>query len=106
MFVEAQPTPVPVDFDVEGPRTDLGRDATDVVIALVVVVIIIIVDSSHARVVWRRYNCNPTPSSVVFNVFLKKMAKVLHAGSKQIRRRIHNLKQIAVHGASRVGVTL
>lgn len=77
MFVEAQPTPVPVDFDVEGPRTDLGRDATNVVIALVVVVIIIIADSSHARVVWRLYICNPSPS-VIFNVFLKK-SKVVRA---------------------------
>jgi len=45
MFVvEAQP--VPVDFDVEGPRTDPGRDATDVVIALAVVIVIIIVCAS------------------------------------------------------------
>jgi hypothetical protein len=48
MFVvEAQP--VPVDFDVEGPRTDPGRDATDVVIALVVIVIIIVCASVDAR---------------------------------------------------------
>jgi hypothetical protein len=37
-------------LDVEGPRTDLGRDATDVAIALVaLVVVIIVVDSSVTR---------------------------------------------------------
>lgn len=77
MFVEAQPTPVPVDFDVEGPRTDLGRDATDVVIALVVVVvvIIIIVDSSVTRAWCGDGTIVIRPSSVVFNVFLKKNDK-------------------------------
>jgi len=45
MFV-VKAQPVPVDFDVEGPRTDPGRDATDVVIALAVVIVIIIVCAS------------------------------------------------------------